>query len=201
MEKSFIKIYKDELPGGLCDDLTDLFKSNHQFVRKHDADYRRCDMLTFPHDQISESKILYDNVKAIIKNSYSKYKNDISPNGGDGTIISANLIESANIICYTPNKDNPEKFNTHADSFNLDSCSRQVSIIIYLSDVDEGGCTVFPYYKLSVKPEKGTILMFPSFFNYTHYAEAPISNQKYIIVSWIHFGDKVGTTKFGCTPL
>lgn len=74
---------------------------------------------------------------------------------------------------------------------HVDSCGRPditsqriMSLIIYLNDVDRGGETFFPNWNLTVKPEKGKLLIFPPFWNYLHGGKIPLSNDKYIITSF-----------------
>lgn len=61
---------------------------------------------------------------------------------------------------------------------------RVLTFIFYLNDVSEGGSTVFSYPKTSIVPEKGKLIIFPANFCFPHYAEVPISNDKYIITGW-----------------
>jgi hypothetical protein len=194
----FVKTYKNAIPDALCDKLIALFDNNANCIDRHDANWRRCDMMKFPHPNIQESNALYDEVALLIRSYFNKYKQDITHDGGAGTLFFCNLLEFQHMIKYTPNNEKPEHFNVHSDNWSQDSSSRQVSVIIYLNSVIEGGGTTFPYYKETIQPEKGSMLLFPSFFNYMHKGDAPISNEKYIIVSWIHVGDLPGTTKYAC---
>lgn len=60
---------------------------------------------------------------------------------------------------------------------------RTVTFLFYLNDVEEGGETTFPEFK--VKPKKGSLLMFPATWNYVHSGNVPKSNDKYIITGWM----------------
>ena len=60
---------------------------------------------------------------------------------------------------------------------------RTLTFIFYLNDVEEGGETTFPEFK--VKPKKGSLLLFPATWNYVHSANIPKSNDKYIITGWM----------------
>ena len=60
-------------------------------------------------------------------------------------------------------------------------------MIIYLNDVDNGGETSFLYTENKVKPRKGGLLIFPSAFPFVHRGEVPISNDKYIIATWLAY--------------
>lgn len=88
-------------------------------------------------------------------------------------------MEVLQMIRYFPNKS---FYRPHADSGP--GKPRLISSILYLNDVEEGGETYFDKFNLSVKPEAGKLLMFPSDFVYTHEAKPPISNEKFIVVTW-----------------
>ena len=59
--------------------------------------------------------------------------------------------------------------------------------MFYLNDVQEGGETEFYYQDLSIKPRKGTMVIAPAYFTHTHRGNVPISNDKYILTSWVQF--------------
>ena len=59
--------------------------------------------------------------------------------------------------------------------------------MFYLNDVEEGGTTDFFYQKRSVKPKAGRMVIAPAYFTHTHRGQMPISNDKYILTSWILF--------------
>jgi hypothetical protein len=63
--------------------------------------------------------------------------------------------------------------------------SRQLSIIFYLNDVEEGE-TEFRYQQLKVKPESGKLLFFPPFWTHLH-TGLPPKTDKYIITAWVSF--------------
>ena len=88
---------------------------------------------------------------------------------------------------YDNDPDQPNQFSNHADNWNAPTATRQVSVIAYLNDVDLGGETEFTGLGLEIKPVKGSILLFPSNFLYMHKGKEPLSNNKYIIVTWVHF--------------
>ena len=59
--------------------------------------------------------------------------------------------------------------------------------MFYLNDVQEGGETEFFYQDLKIKPKKGTMVIAPAGFTHTHRGNKPISNDKYILTSWVLF--------------
>ncbi|MCA9714668.1 MAG: 2OG-Fe(II) oxygenase [Myxococcales bacterium] len=80
--------------------------------------------------------------------------------------LPAENAESMQVIRYSPGQE----YRHHFDAYNLGSergrrcCSRGgqrlVTTLIYLSDVEEGGCTGFPRLGMAVVPRKRTMLLF-----------------------------------------
>jgi hypothetical protein len=77
----------------------------------------------------------------------------------------------------------------HIEIENLGSSKRVFSMIVYLNDVYEGGETQFLYPDISVKPKKGSLVIFPSAYPFVHRGVKPVSNDKYIIATWIIYLD------------
>jgi prolyl 4-hydroxylase len=108
-----------------------------------------------------------------------------------------NFILSNNNLAYTHFKikkyiKNSDYFKKHCDISSIINCSRQLAIIIYLNNVDEGGETIL--YKMNtdvilmkIKPKKGRILIFPTNFCFNHSGEIPLSNDKYIINGFLSY--------------
>jgi hypothetical protein len=66
---------------------------------------------------------------------------------------------------------------------------RALLYIYYLNDVEEGGETEFYYQNTKVKPSKGDMVIAPCYFTHTHRGNIPISNDKYILTSWLQYKD------------
>lgn len=64
---------------------------------------------------------------------------------------------------------------------------RILLFMYYLNDVDEGGTTDFHYQKRSIRPKRGRMVIAPAYFTHTHRGNVPVSNDKYILTSWILF--------------
>jgi predicted 2-oxoglutarate/Fe(II)-dependent dioxygenase YbiX len=77
------------------------------------------------------------------------------------------------------------KYDFHADAcWNV---YRTVSILVYLNPADyEGGATYFKHFDLSVKPEKPSIVVFPSNYAYLHASMPVTEGQKFILVNWMN---------------
>ena len=68
-----------------------------------------------------------------------------------------------------------------------DALHRILLFMFYLNDVDEGGTTDFYYQNKSLRPKAGTMVIAPAYFTHTHRGSVPVSNDKYILTSWVLF--------------
>lgn len=98
-------------------------------------------------------------------------------------------LERPKVIKYDPAVIGPDHFDEHADAWTVASSTRQISIIAYLNDVAVGGETIFPALDIVQRPERGTLVLFPASFAFSHLAHPPLSGPKYAVVTWLHFGD------------
>lgn len=76
------------------------------------------------------------------------------------------------------------KFAVHQDDVAIGAYKRSLTLIAYFNHVDLGGETHFLNQDIKVKPAKGAILIFPSNFVCAHQGLTPISNSKFIAVSF-----------------
>lgn len=64
---------------------------------------------------------------------------------------------------------------------------RVASMVTYLNDIAEGGETVFPLQDVKIRPEAGKVLLTPASYTHPHWAEPPLSEKKYVVVTWLWF--------------
>ena len=85
---------------------------------------------------------------------------------------------------------------------------RILTLFLYLSDVEEGGETVFPALGVSVKPKKGRALLWPSTLDLapeirdgrtTHEARPIIKGRKFAANVWVHLYNNEIAAKWACT--
>ena len=181
--KQWIKVYDDMLSDEFCDEYTEMLHNNINKTVKPNSDHRRCDM----YEGLDSHKESFERFKITIRKIFERYKREL----GNKNLHHLKVLEAPNIICYSHHdKDGVNRFGEHCDNWCMSTASRQLSLVIYLNDVEEGGVTHFTDLDISVSPKKGRVLIFPPFYLYNHSGEPPVSNPKYIIVAWIHF---VGT--------
>ena len=75
----------------------------------------------------------------------------------------------------------------HYESCSRNNSQRLLTWILYLNDVQEGGETEFLYQHMRVKPQQGTLVIWPAAFTHTHRGNPPLSNEKYIVTGWTEF--------------
>jgi len=87
--------------------------------------------------------------------------------------------EPMSVLKYTVGTE----YRTHWDSGPQNG--RVLSLVCYLNDDYEGGELDFPVYGVTVKPEAGMVVLFPSGFQHKHAARPIISGTKYSLVTWL----------------
>ncbi len=87
---------------------------------------------------------------------------------------------------------------------------RIITALLYLSNVEEGGETVFPDLGINIKPKKGRAVFFPDVLSndlfspdlrVSHKAKPVLKGQKYAVNTWIHLYDFKIPNLWGCTGL
>lgn len=76
-----------------------------------------------------------------------------------------------------------EHYKAHYDGST--SIGRVISAICYLNDDYEGGEIEFVNFGVKIRPEPGTLVLFPSNFAYRHVAHPVKSGIKYALVTWL----------------
>ena len=84
-------------------------------------------------------------------------------------------------------------FKIHAD--HGPTYVTTVSIVAYLNDDYVGGEIWFPRFNLSIKPEPGDIIVFPSTYVYEHASQDMISGTKYSVVIMSDYNDRDGVNQ------
>jgi len=79
-------------------------------------------------------------------------------------------------------------YDWHIDSGRPPYALRQMVMLWYLSDVEQGGETEFSHQSVAVKPKAGTLLMFPPFWTHRHRSKPVGKGIKYIATTWVSYG-------------
>lgn len=98
--------------------------------------------------------------------------------------------ESINLVKYFSGNH----FQTHADDGA--SYKSVVSLVGYLNDNYSGGEITFPAHNVTIKPDSGDLIIFPSNYMFMHRAMPVIEGIKYSIVTMLDYSDKFHTQRF-----
>lgn len=121
----------------------------------------------------SSMNFLNEELEDLIENLTFKYvyeyaeKNNISISNKDYQVAR-----------YSPG----QFFKEHVDA--TIEFPRKISTLLYLNDNYEGGTITFTKLNVSIKPEKNTMLIFPSNEDFAHSADPVISGTKYVVVGF-----------------
>jgi predicted 2-oxoglutarate/Fe(II)-dependent dioxygenase YbiX len=74
---------------------------------------------------------------------------------------------------------------------------RDISVVWYLNDDFEGGELVFTLFGLSIRPETGMVVTFPSTHEFAHAARPVSSGNRYVVATWMA---AQGTPRVQSTP-
>ena len=191
---NYIRVHDNALSLSLCSALRHLVDQAEVFglAQRTNEDYRKCIIFHIPHPNSPTIDAVFEAVKDAIRPHIETYRADL----GGGILGFCTLLEQPGIIRYKP--ETGDWFHPHADCWSTDSATRQLSVVAFLNDVDEGGETVFPALDVTLKPKAGQLVLFPSAFTHVHESRPPVSGPKYTLVSWLHFE---GKTAYNTMPL
>lgn len=183
--EEFINIYENALTDQECDYLINLFEKNKELI--YEGGYGSVGGIVVNKNikicnEIYLSK-LGNNIERDFNIKLEKYFIDYIKDKKGFSSLDINN-ESWRLKRYTKNEG---FFDWHVD--NVPYITRVLAVIYYLNDVEEGGETLFKNGNrtISIKPKKGNLLIFPANFCFCHKGNIPISNDKYILVTFLRF--------------
>jgi predicted 2-oxoglutarate/Fe(II)-dependent dioxygenase YbiX len=100
--------------------------------------------------------------------------------------------EEPQLLCYEPGGHykphvdgeglwtNPDKTQVYKKTID-----RDLSTVLFLNDDFEGGYFTFPDLRVTIRPEPGLLVCFPSSRWYRHGVEPVISGHRYTLVTWM----------------
>lgn len=140
-----------------------------------------------PKDQYNE------NLYRIHQNSFDRIHPHVQDYGNYWG-VGMNYYEVFNYVKY---EGAGKHFKVHAD--HGPAYVTTVSAVAYLNDDYVGGELIFPRFGLTIKPEVGDLVVFPSTFIYEHSSEPIISGTKYSIVVMTDYNSRGGGKYFDYT--
>lgn len=187
-----IKVYDGVVSEELCNKVISKFEEDVELHEYHDREQRPT-FTQFNITQYLAQEVEKGNLNdpwsehhAIIQNATAyavrEYQRDLNING---EFPDDYALEQIRIKRYLNN--GKEQFKEHVDVGNYNSARRFLVFFLYLNDVEEGGETTFPSLNLRIKPKCGSILVFPPLWMFPHAGNPPVSGNKYIAGSYLHY--------------
>ena len=182
--ESYVRTYDNVLAPDVCKSIIEAFsKSNSEYI---DREQRPA----FTHLNISkpykENDILWVKHHDTIMNVFDKYIEKYVTSLDCGPDFPFNSsYEEFRMKRYE--NDGHDQFKDHVDVQDHPTSRRMLAMFIYLNDVPEGGETYFPKLDLKITPRCGKLLIFPPLWMFRHAGLPPVSNEKYIIGSYLHY--------------
>ena len=115
--------------------------------------------------------------------------------------------ESLQLLHYLPGQFYKQHHDYLPHQENMPCGPRILTLFIYLSDVEEGGGTHFPYLNMTVQPKKGNAILWPSVLDESpeakdertdHEAMPVLKGEKFGANAWIHSRDYAQARKTNC---
>ena len=182
--RGFIRAYDGDLTPAFCQRMIDSFHSlsrHHQPKgRGHRAGLENSAWTELNVTSLSDASFL-GFFRARIDQALEQYNRDV---GLD--IPVPNSPKTAELILKRYRTGVDEKFQQHFDSI-YEVSNRYLALLWYLNDVAEGGETVFPKLGVSIAARQGRMLVFPPYWMFQHAGLPPLSNEKYILSTYLLF--------------
>lgn len=144
----------------------------HNFISDEECDH----LIELGRNKVKRSKVVGEDGKGKVDNArtssgvfFTKEQNDVVVRAVANRIAKVTLYPEENgEHFYLLRYNKGEEYMPHTDWFDripsnnkiLKRGQRVVTVVSYLSDVEEGGETVFPELDISVKPTKGSAIVF-----------------------------------------
>lgn len=169
-----IGVYENAISDEWCDDVIKYFESNveNSYKRKLNRKIRDTSVNL-------DNKLLTNKFSNIFKEIFDLYlyKYPFSP---------VPLAITGFKIQKTLPTEGFHQFHIERDT-SFSTKARELVYTVYLNDVEEGGETEFLHQLKRIKPQKGTICIFPAGFTHVHRGNTPYSGEKYILTGWLEY--------------
>jgi len=119
---------------------------------------------------------VYENIFGGIEKAYNHYSTVLYPHASQNVKSTEGMLS---ILKYGQTGYLPE----HQDQ---GVSSRVLSTVAYLNDNYDGGEIHFPQIDVTIKPEAGSVIFFPSNFVFSHTVKPIVSGFRYAVPQWYH---------------
>ena len=182
---SFIYEVEDALPADLCDEMIARFEANPE--QQHDGRIGQGEDLEQSIKRSTDLRISgreeWNDVDATLFKSLGRA---ISALAIEYPFFAVNRLQDKGYQLQRTNEG--EFYHWHIDGGPGEFSQRQLVAIWYLNDVEgPGGTTDFGIQDISVKPQRGKLVLFPPFWTHIHRNAQLEKGVKYIATTWVCF--------------
>ena len=179
LTSDFIRVYDDVLDADVCDTLIHIFDTNKDKHERLDEQKKP----SFTQYNLTQNSEDYKDIHNHLIQKTFQYRDDYYEFVDKRVFPNSHAFEQYRIKRYEPNGE--DMFDTHVDVQDHASARRFLSFMWYLNDVPEGGNTVFN--DLTIKPERGKLVVFPPLWLFPHRGEPVLECPKYILSTYLHY--------------
>lgn len=185
--ENFIRVYDGVLSRDFCEDVIERFERAED-KRPGVAQTRDNEIiLDKTHKDTIELVItddpLWRGVEETLMKSYSEY---VQRYINEFSSVLAVSPETYREVFYIKKYEVGGFFNWHIDCKG-ENFYRILAIQFYFNDVAVGGETEFRFQNMSVKPQCGRLIVFPTLWTYRHRGAPVVSNPKYVCTNFLRF--------------
>ena len=177
---NYLKVYDNAISDDMCDRALDFYNYHPNLHRRFDNDK----VPNFTQVNFTVNRNLDFELHEYFVNNAQKYIAEYRSKLYDTNFFPEEYgFEEFRIKHY--NCDGIDQFDTHVDSASMHSSKRFLAFFWYLNDVELGGETIF--MNINIRPKKGRLVIFPPFWMFPHKGAAPISDEKYLMSSYLNY--------------
>jgi prolyl 4-hydroxylase len=177
-----IKVYDNCLDRETCDKLIHSFGNLEEFHEIIENN-RKPNFTQLNLTQLSKTNEELNSLHQLLIRKTFEYKKDYYKFVDERCFPGEHAFEQFRVKRYINNGN--DAFDCHVDVMDYASARRFLAFMWYLNDVDIGGETVFE--DLEIKPQAGKLLVFPPLWMFPHIGKPPVSNNKYILSTYLHY--------------
>lgn len=186
------RVFTDEF----CDELISLFEkypeysyAGHSGMGLNDDVKKTTDLnlINYPHLMEEYGYEVFRGFNSVVEELLEGLPFQNKFNAVDGMFTQSTEYTTCQLQKYDKGSGHYNAYHFETDSYF--TCPRLFVFILYLNDVDEGGETELMYANQLIKPKKGRVMCHPATFPFVHNGHMPISDDKYILTTWLSFSE------------
>jgi len=182
--KDYIKFYDDLVPYQFCNDIIEAFSADggEEIDREQRPSFTQLNITEKWRKKDKRWIYIQDKLTDVFNDVVDLYMKDLDC---AQDFPAQFAFEEFRVKSYRNN--DYDQFANHVDVQDYNSARRFLVLFLYCNTVTSGGETNFPNLNHWVQPHAGRILAFPATWQYRHAGLIPLSSNKIIVGSYLHY--------------